>query len=103
VHESVLLEGPFLVTLGPSKEKPRRRRVPLILVYNTELGFLFINHHLHDKHPVRREGITSFFIQKYIYLAFFSRLAGMPAIHSGSSLIDDLGGLLPGSSIGSTQ
>jgi hypothetical protein len=103
VHESVSSEGPFLVTSGPGEEKSRRRGVPLISAYDAELEFLFINH-LDDENPVRGEGITSFFIRKYIYLAFFGRPAGMPAMHSGSGLTDDdLGGLSPGSGIGGTQ
>lgn len=46
-------------------------------VYDTELEFLFIDH-LHDEKLVRREGITSYFIRKYIYLAFFGQPAKIP-------------------------
>ena len=102
VSESISSDGPFLVTSGPGEEKCRRRGVPFVSAYDAELEFLFINH-LHNKNPVRGEGVTSFFVRKYIYLAFFGRPAEMPVMHSGSGLTDDLGGLSPGSDVGGTQ
>jgi hypothetical protein len=102
VSESISSDGLFLVTSGPGEEKSRRHGVPFVSAYDTELEFLFINH-LHDETPVQGEGITSLFVQKYIYLAFFGRLAEMPAMYSGSGLTDDLRGLSPGSDVGGTQ
>jgi hypothetical protein len=83
-QDGVSSGGPFLVTSGPGEAKSRRCGVPFVSAYDAELEFLFIDH-LHDKKLVRGEGITSFFVRKYIYLAFFGRPATMPAMHSGSS------------------
>ena len=102
VSESISSDGPFFVTSGLGEEKSRRRGVPFVSAYDAELKFLFINH-LHDETPVRGEGITAFFVQKYIYLAFFGQPAEMPVMHSSSGLTDDLGGLSPGSDVGGTQ
>lgn len=101
MHESVSLGGPFLVTSGPGEEKSRRGGLPFVSAYDAEVEFLFINH-LHDQSTVQGEGITSLFLRKYIYLAFFGQPSGIPAMHSDSGVADDLGGLSPASGVGNT-
>jgi outer membrane biosynthesis protein TonB len=91
-----------VVSSGPGENKSRRRGVPFVSAYDAKLEFLFINH-LHDETSARGEGITSFFIRKYIYLALFGRLSGVPAMQNGSGQAGDLGGVSSASSISSTQ
>jgi hypothetical protein len=81
VREGLLSEGPFLVTSGPGEAKSRRGGAPFVSAYDAELEYLFVDH-LHDEKVVHGEGITSFFVRKHIYLAFFGRPAKMSAMHS---------------------
>ena len=63
---------PLLVTEGPDVARDRRYGVPRSSSYDETCNFLFIDH-LHDEKEVNGESITSFFVQRSIYLAFFGR------------------------------
>lgn len=63
---------PFLVTDGAGVEKKWRSGLPSTEQYLEDSKHLFINY-LHHKNEEQGEGITSFFVRKSIYSAFFGR------------------------------
>jgi hypothetical protein len=63
---------PLLVTSGPSEVKKRRCGIPLKKTYKEDRKFIYINH-LHDKREEQGEGITSFYVIKSRYFAFFGK------------------------------
>ena len=68
---------PLLVTDGAGVKKKRRCGLPSVLEHMEDRESLFINH-LHDGDEEQGEGITSFFVRKSIYLAFFGKLSPLP-------------------------
>ena len=63
---------PLLVTNGASEIKKRRCGLPRVEDYVEDGEFLFVNH-LHNEEEKQGEGITSFFVWKSVYFAFFER------------------------------
>ncbi len=68
---------PLLVTDGAGVKKKRRCGLPSVEEYVEDSESLFINH-LHDVDEEQGEGITSFFIRKSIYFAFFGKPSPLP-------------------------
>ena len=63
---------PLLVTDGAGEIKKRRCGLPRVENYVENGEFLFVNH-LHNEEEEQGEGITSFFVRKSVYFAFFGR------------------------------
>ncbi len=63
---------PLLVTDGADEIKKRRCGLPRVEDYVEDGEFLFVNH-LHNEEEEQGEGITSFFVRKSVYFAFFGR------------------------------
>jgi len=63
---------PLLVTDGAGEIKKRRCGLPRVEDYVEDGEFLFVNH-LHNEEKEQGEGITSFFVRKSVYFAFFGR------------------------------
>ncbi|KAH8799388.1 hypothetical protein F5884DRAFT_686783, partial [Xylogone sp. PMI_703] len=63
---------PPLVTSGPGVALSHRSGIPRQRAYEEDRDSLFINH-LHNEQQHQGEGITSFFVRKSVYLAFFGR------------------------------
>jgi len=63
---------PLLVTDGAGVKKKWRSGLPSIDQYLEDSKYFFINH-LHYKDEEQGEGITSFFVRKSIYSAFFGK------------------------------
>jgi len=63
---------PLLVTDGAGEIKKRRCGLPRVEDYVEDGEFLFVNH-LHNEEEEQGEGITSFFVRKPVYFAFFGR------------------------------
>ncbi len=63
---------PLLVTDGAGEIKKRRCGLPRVEDYVEDGEFLFVNH-LHNEEEEQGEGITSFFVRKSVYFAFFGR------------------------------
>jgi hypothetical protein len=74
---------PLHVTSGCGIEMRQRSGIPRAKAYKEDRYSLFINH-LHDIQAYQDEGITSFFVRKSVYLAFFGR----PDEASSSSAFD---------------
>jgi hypothetical protein len=74
---------PLLVTSGPGVKKAQICRIPHSLAYEEDRDALFISY-LYDERQEQGEGITSFFVRKYVYLAFFGWPTRLPAIGSDS-------------------
>ncbi|OBT39549.1 hypothetical protein VE00_09472 [Pseudogymnoascus sp. WSF 3629] len=70
--------SPPLVTPGPGVARAKRCGIPRRRAYEEDRGSLFINH-LHDGRQDQGEGITSFFVRRSVYFAFFGRPATTPA------------------------
>ena len=68
---------PLLVTDGAGVKKKRRCGLPSIEEYVEDRESLFI-HHLHNVDEEQGEGITSFFVRKSIYSAFFGKPSSLP-------------------------
>ena len=68
---------PLLVTDGAGVKKKRRCGLPSVEEYLEDSESLFINH-LHDVDEEQGEGITSFFVRKSIYSAFFGKPSPLP-------------------------
>ncbi|KAL5345257.1 hypothetical protein ACLOAV_009627 [Pseudogymnoascus australis] len=81
---------PLLVTSGPGVPKAQRCGIPRCRAYEEDRGSLFINH-LHDGRQEQGEGITSFFVRRSVYFAFFGRPTNMPATGRGSASLSPLG------------
>lgn len=62
----------LLVTSGPGVPITQRYRKPKTQAYRENQHSLFINN-LYNKQQDQGEGITSFFVRKSVYLAFFER------------------------------
>ena len=62
----------MLVTDGPGETKDRRYGFPGIRDYEADQKFLFIDH-LYDPKEEQGEGITSFYVRKFVYLDYFGR------------------------------
>ena len=93
--------SPPLVTPGPGVARAKRCGIPRNRAYDEDRGSLFINH-LHDGRQDQGEGITSFFVRRSVYFAFFGRPATTPA--NGHSTGGQGSGDSPGSSsLDSTQ
>ena len=63
---------PLLITDGAGVKKQRRCGLPSVEEYTKDSKSLFINH-LHNVDEEQGEGLTSFFVRKSIYLAFFGK------------------------------
>ena len=63
---------PLLITDGAGVKKKRRCGLPSVEEYTKDSESLFINH-LHNVDEEQGEGLTSFFVRKSIYLAFFGK------------------------------
>ena len=63
---------PLLITDGAGVKKQRRCGLPSVEEYTKDSESLFINH-LHNVEEEQGEGLTSFFVRKSIYLAFFGK------------------------------
>ncbi|KAH8765626.1 hypothetical protein BGZ57DRAFT_533732 [Hyaloscypha finlandica] len=72
---------PLHVTSGAGIEMRQRSGIPRTQAYKEDRYSLFINH-LHDTQAYQGEGITSFFVRKSVYLAFFGRPDEASIIHS---------------------
>ena len=72
---------PLHVTSGPGVEMRQRSGIPHIKAYKEDRYSLFISH-LHDTQAYQDEGITSFFVRKSVYLAFFGKPDEASIIHS---------------------
>ncbi len=68
---------PLLVTDGVGVKKKRRCGLPSVEEYVEDSESLFVNH-LHDVDEEQGEGITSFFVRKSIYSAFFGKPSPLP-------------------------
>ena len=63
---------PLLITDGAGVNKKRRCGLPSVEEYRKDSESLFINH-LHSVDDEQGEGLTSFFVRKSIYSAFFGK------------------------------
>ncbi|KAL5354471.1 hypothetical protein ACLOAV_000560 [Pseudogymnoascus australis] len=81
---------PLLVTSGPGLPKAQRCGIPRCRAYEEDRSSLFIDH-LHDERQEQGEGITSFFVRRSVYFAFFGRPTKMPATGRGSASLSPLG------------
>ncbi|KAH6704325.1 hypothetical protein BKA61DRAFT_618366, partial [Leptodontidium sp. MPI-SDFR-AT-0119] len=63
---------PLHVTSGRGVATPARSGIPRTEAYKEDRDSLFVTH-LHSEQQHRGEGITSFFVRKAVYLAFFGR------------------------------
>jgi hypothetical protein len=79
---------PFLVTSGTGVAIRKRCREPQDKGYEEDRDFLFINH-LHEERDAQGESVTSFFVRRSIYLAFFGKPT--TAYTNGSSTSSPLG------------
>ncbi|KAL5325404.1 hypothetical protein ACEPPN_006529 [Leptodophora sp. 'Broadleaf-Isolate-01'] len=67
---------PILVTSGPGVALADRCGTPRVQSHEADRNLLFVDH-LHDTRQDQGDGITSFFVRKSVYLAFFGRPSGM--------------------------
>ncbi|PVH78800.1 hypothetical protein DL98DRAFT_655841 [Cadophora sp. DSE1049] len=63
---------PALVTSGKGVHVKKRYRKQSTLEFLEDRQFLFVNH-LHDERQEQGKSVTSFFVRKSVYLAFFGR------------------------------
>jgi Protein of unknown function (DUF3723) len=63
---------PLLVTSGPRVPRKQRYGLPNAQAYKEDRKFIFINN-LHNESYKQGEGITSFFVLRSKYFAFFGR------------------------------
>ncbi|OBT40478.1 hypothetical protein VE00_07893 [Pseudogymnoascus sp. WSF 3629] len=87
---------PLLVTSGNGVDLRHRSGIPRTAAFEEDRDSLYIDY-LHSQEQVQGEGITSFFIRKSVYLAFFGRplstngrsasrsLTGSPSRNMGGS------------------
>jgi len=68
---------PLLVTDGAGVKKKRRCGLPSVEEYVEDSESLFINH-LYNVDKEQGEGITSFYVRKSIYFAFFRKPSPLP-------------------------
>lgn len=68
---------PLTVTYGPGIKKKWRSGLPGTEDYLEDSRSLFINH-LHNRDEEQGEGITSFFVRKSVYSAFFGTPSPLP-------------------------
>jgi hypothetical protein len=73
--ENLEVSKPLLITEGPGVEMKRRCGLPREEAYERDQKFAFI-HNLHSEREERGEGITSFFVLRWRYFAFFDRPKG---------------------------
>jgi hypothetical protein len=73
--------SPLYVTSGRGVEERQRSGIPHTQAYREDRCYLFINH-LHDTQAYHGEGITSLFVPKSVYLAFFGKPDKVSMIHS---------------------
>jgi len=80
---------PLLVTNGVEMKKKRRCELSSVKEYLEDNEFLFINH-LHDVDEKQDESITSFFVRKFIYSAFFKKSSPLPlkGLHSRNNAVE---------------
>ena len=69
---------PLLFTDGAGVKKKRRCGLPSVDEYVKDSDSLFINH-LHNVDEEQGEGLTSFFVRKSIYSAFFGKPSSLPS------------------------
>ena len=69
---------PLLFTDGAGVKKKRRCGLPSVDEYVKDSDSLFINH-LHNVDEEQGEGLTSFFVRKSIYAAFFGKPSSLPS------------------------
>jgi len=74
---------PLHVTSGRGVAMPARSGIPRTKAYEEDRDSLFITH-LHSEQQDRGEGITSFFVRKSVYLAFFGRPISTNSGNDGS-------------------
>jgi hypothetical protein len=83
---------PLLVTTGPGKIKKQRCGFPHIDTFEEDRKYLFL-HNLCDERDETGEGITSFFVLKSWFTAFFDlprwrrQILGTESLHSLSTVI----------------
>jgi hypothetical protein len=84
------ISKPLLVTNGVGVKKKRRCELPSMEEYVEDSDSLFVNH-LHDVDEEQGEGITSFFVRKSIYSAFFGKPSPLPleGLHSRNNAIEE--------------
>lgn len=87
MFESEEICTPFLVTVGPSQDRVKRSRRANKRTHEEVKKFLFISN-LHSEREEQGEGITSFFVTRSRYLAFFRNLEN-PAIVLGIKHINE--------------
>lgn len=71
-RNSLEIFKPLLVTNDARAKKKRRCELSNVKKYVKDSKSLFVNH-LHDVDEEQSEGITSFFVRKFIYFAFFGK------------------------------
>ncbi|XMA13640.1 hypothetical protein WAI453_006431 [Rhynchosporium graminicola] len=69
-----LQSRPSLVTAGKGVHVKKRYGKQSTREFNEDKQFLFINH-LHDERQEQGTSVTSFFVRKSVYLAFFGKLS----------------------------
>jgi hypothetical protein len=74
VRNSLEIFKSLLVTNGVRTKKKRRCELLNVKKYVKDNESLFVNH-LYDVDKKQDEGITSFFVRKFIYSAFFEKLS----------------------------
>ncbi|PVH67490.1 hypothetical protein DL98DRAFT_443489, partial [Cadophora sp. DSE1049] len=74
---------PLHVTSGDGVAMPARSGIPRTEAYKEDRDSLFVTH-LHSEQQHRGESITSFFVRKSVYLAFFGRPISANGGNSGS-------------------
>jgi hypothetical protein len=79
---------PLLVTIGPGEKKELRCGLPKKSAYDEDGPFLVVEH-LHSEAEEEGEGITSFFVRKLVYLAFFGRPATKSLMQAQISQAED--------------
>jgi hypothetical protein len=79
----------LLVTNGVRVKKKRRCELSNVKEYLEDNESLFINH-LHDVNKKQGESITSFFVRKFIYFAFFRKPSSLSlkGLHSRNNAIE---------------
>ncbi len=76
VRNSLEIFKSLLVTNDVRTKKKRRCKLSNVKKYVKDSESLFVNH-LHDVDEKQGEGITSFFVRKFIYSAFFEKLSSL--------------------------
>ncbi|KAH6696624.1 hypothetical protein BKA61DRAFT_710266 [Leptodontidium sp. MPI-SDFR-AT-0119] len=97
-----LWSGPNLVTSGKGVLIKKRCGKPITLEFEEDQQFLFVNH-LHDGRQDHGKNVTSFFVRKSIYLAFFGKPSAAHDIGQTGDPPQSVGGSPRGSGIGESN